>query len=148
VRDGIIWIEEMVTKETAIELYSHAAVFCCPSIYEPFGIINLEAMACETPVVASAVGGIKEVVLDEETGILVQVDQLTEAPFEPVDPEQFSSDLAGAVNRLLADSALRERMGRASRQRAVDTFSWTAIAEQTAALYERLKNESQNQGEG
>ena len=140
-RDGIIWIEEMVSKETAIELYSNAALFCCPSIYEPFGIINLEAMACETPVVASAVGGIKEVVVHGETGLLVPVEQLKEAPFEPVEPEKFSSDLAEAINQLMADPALRERMAAASRARAVETFSWTAIAEQTAALYKRLNED-------
>ena len=141
-RDGIIWIEEMVTKETAIELYSNAALFCCPSIYEPFGIINLEAMACETPVVASAVGGIKEVVVHEETGLLVPVEQLDVAPFEPVNPDQFSRDLADAINRLMDDPALRERMAAASRQRAVDTFSWSAIAQQTGELYRRLQKES------
>ncbi|MBI9019953.1 MAG: glycogen synthase [Verrucomicrobia bacterium] len=141
VRDGIVWIEEMVSKETAIELYSHATVFCCPSIYEPFGIINLEAMACETPVVASAVGGIKEVVVHGETGLLVPVEQLQVAPFEPVDPEKFSVDLAEAVNSLIADPALCKRMGAASRARAVETFSWTAIAEQTAELYKRLKKD-------
>jgi len=138
-RDGIIWIEEMVSKETAIELYSNATVFCCASIYEPFGIINLEAMACETPVVASAVGGIKEVVLNGETGILVPVEQLKAAPFEPVDPETFSRDLADAVNRLVADPARCEKMAAASRKRAVETFSWAAIAEQTAELYRRLR---------
>ncbi|MBL7016259.1 MAG: glycogen synthase [Kiritimatiellales bacterium] len=138
IRDGIIWIEEMVTKEIAIELYSNAAIFCCPSIYEPFGIINLEAMACETPVVASAVGGIKEVVVHGETGLLVPVEQLMVAPFEPVDPEKFSGDLAEAVNSLIADPELCKKMGAASRARAVDTFSWTAIAEQTADLYRKL----------
>ena len=138
IRDGIIWIEEMVTKEIAIELYSNAAIFCCPSIYEPFGIINLEAMACETPVVASAVGGIKEVVVHGETGLLVPVEQLKVAPFEPVDPEKFSGDLAEAVNSLIADPELCKKMGAASRARAVDTFSWTAIAEQTADLYRKL----------
>lgn len=142
-RDGIIWIEEMVTKETAIELYSGAAVFCCPSIYEPFGIINLEAMACETPVVASAVGGIKEVVVHGETGLLVPVEQLQVAPFEPVDPDKFSRDLANAVNQLMADPALRSKMAAASRKRAVETFSWTAIAEQTAELYRKLKEAKQ-----
>ncbi len=140
-RDGIIWIAEMVSKETAIELYSSAAIFCCPSIYEPFGIINLEAMACETPVVASAVGGIKEVVIDGETGILVPVEQLTVAPFEPVNPDQFSRDLASAINRLIDDPALCKRMAAASRKRAVDTFSWTSIAEQTADLYKKLAKE-------
>ncbi|MCU0858019.1 MAG: glycosyltransferase family 4 protein, partial [Pontiellaceae bacterium] len=114
------------------------ALFCCPSIYEPFGIINLEAMACETPVVASAVGGIKEVVVHGETGLLVPVEQLNAAPFEPVDPEKFSRDLADAINRLMADPPLRARMGIASRKRAVEIFSWTAIAEQTAELYRKL----------
>ena len=137
-RGGIVWIEEMVSKDTAIELYSNAALFCCPSIYEPFGIINLEAMACETPVVASAVGGIKEVVVHGETGLLVPVEQLQVAPFEPVEPAKFSRDLASAINRLMADPELRKRMGAASRKRAVETFSWTAIAEQTAALYRKL----------
>lgn len=136
--DRIIWIEEMVSKETAIELYSNAAVFCCPSIYEPFGIINLEAMACEAPVVASAVGGIKEVVVGGETGLLVPVEQLQVAPFEPVDPAKFSRDLAGAINRLMADPALRKRMAAASRKRVVETFSWTAIAKQVEALYRKL----------
>jgi glycogen synthase len=140
-REGIIWIEDMVSKDVAIELYSNAAVFCCPSIYEPFGIINLEAMACETPVVASAVGGIKEVVVDGETGVLVPVEQLNEAPFEPVDPAKFSKDLADAINRLMDDEPLRRKMAEASRARAVETFSWTAIAEQTAALYKRLSEE-------
>ncbi len=137
-RDGIIWIEEMVSKETAIELYSNAAIFCCPSIYEPFGIINLEAMACETPVVASAVGGIKEVVVHGETGLLVPVEQLKEAPFEPVDPDQFSIDLAAGINQLIDDPQLCAAMGAASRRRAVETFSWTAIAEQTVELYKKL----------
>lgn len=138
-RDGIIWIQEMVTKEIAIELYSNAAIFCCPSIYEPFGIINLEAMACETPVVASAVGGIKEVVIHGETGLLVPVEQMDVAPFEPVDPAKFSMDLAQAVNQLIADPELCKTMGTASRKRAEDVFSWRAIAEQTAELYARLK---------
>ena len=133
----------MVSKETAIELYSNAAIFCCPSIYEPFGIINLEAMACETPVVASAVGGIKEVVVDGETGILVAVEQQDAAPFEPIDPDRFSRDLANGINRLIEDPQLAARMGAASRRRAVDVFSWTAIAEQTAALYRKLSEAAQ-----
>jgi len=94
-REGVIWIQEMVDKETVKELYTHAAVFVCPSIYEPFGIINLEAMACETAVVASAVGGIVEVVVDGETGTLVKLDQLGASPFEPRDPKKFSADLVG-----------------------------------------------------
>jgi glycosyltransferase involved in cell wall biosynthesis len=137
-RDGVIWIREMVDRPTAVELYSHAALFCCPSIYEPFGIINLEAMACETPVVASAVGGIREVVVDGETGLLVPLLQQGESPFEPVDPARFSRDLAGAINRVLADPARARAMGRKGRERAESRFSWTAIARQTLALYRAL----------
>ena len=138
-RADIIWIEEMVDKPSVIELYSHAAVFCCPSIYEPFGIINLEAMACETAVVATAVGGIKEVVVDGETGFLVPLEQMTESPFEPIDPEKFARDMADRVNRLMKDNDLRERFGKAGRKRAEEKFSWSAIAKETIALYESLK---------
>lgn len=134
-RDGIIWLENMISKEEAIQLYSHADVFCCPSIYEPFGIINLEAMSCETAVVASAVGGIKEVVVPEETGILVPVEQLQVAPYEPVDPDQFAKDLANGVNRLMADKELRDKMAVNGRERAKSKFSWKAIAEQIVELY-------------
>ncbi len=137
-REGVIWIDEMVDKKTVIELYSQAAVFCCPSIYEPFGIINLEAMACETAVVASAVGGIPEVVVDGETGFLVPLEQLDVSPFEPKDPEKFARDLAEKVNVLMADPALRERLGRAGRQRAEEKFSWSAIAGKTRDLYAEL----------
>jgi glycogen synthase len=134
----VIWIEEMVQKREVIQLYTHAAVFCCPSIYEPFGIINLEAMACETAVVASAVGGIKEVVVPGETGYLVPLEQMTESPFDPVNPEAFSRDLAARINELMADPAKREAMGKAGRRRAIEMFSWRAIAAQTHALYEEL----------
>jgi glycogen synthase len=137
-RAGIIWIREMVDKPTVIELYSNAAVFCCPSIYEPFGIINLEAMACETAVVASEVGGIKEVVVDGETGFLVPVEQMKESPFEPLEPEKFARDLATRINQLMADEQLRTRMGLAGRKRAEEKFSWGAIARETKTLYEKL----------
>ncbi len=135
---GVVWIDEMVDKPTVRELYSNASVFCCPSIYEPFGIINLEAMACETAVVATAVGGIKEVVVDGETGFLVPIDQMKESPFEPHEPEKFARDLAGRINQLMADPALCEKFGRAGRKRAEEKFGWPAIAQQTKALYERL----------
>ena len=138
-RSDIIWIEEMVDRTAIIELYSHAAVFCCPSIYEPFGIINLEAMACETAVVASAVGGIKEVVVDGETGFLVPLKQMKESPFEPLDPEKFSRDLAAKINELMKDRHLQEKFGKAGRKRAEERFSWSAIARKTKALYETLK---------
>jgi glycogen synthase len=138
-RHCVIWIEEMVDRNAVVELYSHAAVFCCPSIYEPFGIINLEAMACETAVVASAVGGIKEVVVNGETGFLVSLEQMKESPFAPINPEQFSRDLAAKINELMADPALREKFGKAGRKRAEENFSWSTIARQTKALYEALK---------
>ncbi len=137
-RSDVIWIDEMVDKKAVIELYSRAAVFCCPSIYEPFGIINLEAMACETAVVASAVGGIKEVVVDGETGFLVPLEQMTESPFEPMHPEKFSRDLAARINQLMSDPQLREKFGKAGRKRAEEKFSWSAIADKTTALYASL----------
>jgi starch synthase len=136
---GVIWIDEMVDKATVRELYSNAWVFCCPSIYEPFGIINLEAMACETAVVATAVGGIKEVVVDGETGFLVPIDQMSESPFEPHEPKKFARDLAARINQLMANPALCEKFGRAGRKRAEEKFGWPAIALETKALYESLK---------
>jgi glycogen synthase len=135
---GVIWVQQMLPRSDAIQLYSHATVFCCPSIYEPFGIINLEAMACCTPVVASAVGGIPEVVLDGETGVLVPLEQQHESPFEPLDPNRFSADLAAALNRVLADQAMRDRMARAGRERVERVFAWSAIAQQTVELYQSL----------
>jgi alpha-maltose-1-phosphate synthase len=138
-RPGIIWINEMVDQKTACELYSHAAVFVCPSIYEPFGIINLEAMACETPVVASAVGGIKEIIVDGETGFLVPLDQMKESPFEATNPHKFARDLAARINQLMKNPRLREKFGRAGRKRAEEKFSWAAIARKTKAVYEALK---------
>lgn len=140
-RDGIIWIQEMVDTPVKVPLYSHASVFCCPSIYEPFGIINLEAMACETAVVASAVGGIPEVVVHGKTGLLVPVSRQKAAPYEPLYPEKFAGDLAEKINFLMKNRALCTRMGRAGRRRAVEVFSWNAIARQTMALYgELIKN--------
>jgi len=136
-RKNIFWIEEMLDRKRIVELYSHAAVFCCPSIYEPFGIINLEAMACETAVVASAVGGIKEVVVDGETGFLVPID-FVEGTFKLTNPEKFSRDLAARINQLMKDRQLRERFAKAGRKRAEEYFSWTKIAEKTKALYQTL----------
>src|SRR5213078_3868500 len=118
---------EMVDEHTTCELYSHAGVFVCPSIYEPFGIINLEAMACETAVVASAVGGITEVVVDGETGFLVPLEQMKDSPFEAIKPEKFARDIAERVDRLMGDPELRERFGKAGRKRVEETFSWAAI---------------------
>jgi starch synthase len=137
-RPGVIWINEMVDETATRELYSHAAVFICPSIYEPFGIINLEAMACETAVVASAVGGIKEVVVDGETGFLVPLEQAKGGSFEPTNPERFARDLAERINQLMKDQQLREKFGKAGRRRAKEQFSWASIAQKTKALYTTL----------
>ena len=134
---NVIWIEKMVTKAETIQLYSNAAVFCCPSVYEPFGIINLEAMACRAPVVASATGGIVEVVVDGETGYLVPfaADPVTSFPLHP---EVFARDLAARLTDLLADPAKRQRFGEAGRKRVEAKFAWSAIADQTIELYRQL----------
>jgi len=139
-RDNIFWVDKMLDKKDVIQLYSHADVFCCPSIYEPFGIINIEAMACETAVVASAVGGIKEVVVEGETGLLVNLEQQNVAPFEPVNPDQFSRDLAEGVNKVIADKELRDKMAKNGRQRVEEFFDWKAIAKQTKNIYQSLIN--------
>ena len=131
----IIWVAQIVPKDDIISLYTHAALFVCPSVYEPFGIINLEAMACGTPVVASAVGGIKEVVVHEKTGLLVPFEPVGGTEFEPKDPEKFARDLAGAVNSLLDDPEKLKRMGLRSRERVEHFFSWTSIARWTTDFY-------------
>jgi len=136
----IVWIQKMVTKQEAIQLYSNCRVFCCPSVYEPFGIINLEAMACRAPVVASATGGIKEVVVDGETGYLVPFDQDPVTSF-PSDPEKFARDLASRLKQMLDDPDKCRCYGDAGRKRVEEIFSWTAIAQQTIRLYEQLVEE-------
>lgn len=133
----IIWVEKMVSKHEAIQLYSNARVFCCPSVYEPFGIVNLEAMACRAPVLASATGGIKEIVVDGETGYLIPFEQDPVTSF-PVDPEKFARDLAAGINRLLEDPDNCRRFGNAGRRRVEEIFSWSTIAQQTLRLYEKL----------
>jgi glycogen synthase len=137
-RANVVWIPEMVSREAVRQLYSHAALFVCPSVYEPFGIINLEAMACERPVVATAIGGIPEVVVDGETGVLVPLELSPDDPMTPADPDRFARDLAAAVNGVMADPDLRARMGAAGRRRAVERFSWSTIANQTVELYRSL----------
>ncbi len=137
VNPRVIWIEKMLSKTEAIQLYSNCSVFCCPSVYEPFGIINLEAMACKAPVVASATGGILEVVVDGVTGYLVPFDQDPVTSF-PLHPEEFSRDLASRMSALLADEEKGRRFGAAGRRRVEEKFSWTAIAEQTIELYREL----------
>ncbi len=134
-RSGIVWVAEMLPKHEVIQVLTHATVFVCPSVYEPMGIVNLEAMACETAVVATATGGIPEVVADGETGLLVPIEQATDGSGTPLDPDRFVADLAGAVNALLADPERVEAFGRAGRRRAVEHFSWDAIAERTVEVY-------------
>jgi glycogen synthase len=136
-RQAVIWIREMVSRPDVIQLYSHAAVFCCPSVYEPFGIINLEAMACETAVVASAVGGIPEVIVPDETGLLVDPN-LQPGTFDPVDPAAFSHELAQAINRLAGEPGLRQKFGIQGRKRVIAHFSWDSIAQRTIELYRSL----------
>ncbi|GAA4507228.1 MULTISPECIES: glycogen synthase [Nonomuraea] len=135
-RKGVFWISEMLPKPEVIQLLTHASVFVCPSVYEPMGIVNLEAMACETAVVATTTGGIPEVVADGETGLLVPIDQGPDGT--PHDPERFAADLAGRVNTLLEDPARARAMGLAGRARAVEHFSWPAIARRTMELYASL----------
>ncbi len=137
-RDHLVWIDRMLPRPEMIEIYSGASLFCCPSIYEPFGIINLEAMACGVPVVASAVGGIPEVVVHGETGHLVPLAQSDQAPFEPLDPETFSKDLARPINRIMEDPERCLKMGEAGRRRAERIFSWRSIASETVTLYEKV----------
>lgn len=127
-KESLIWIEEQVPKAALIQLFSHSLAFLCPSIYEPLGIVNLEAMACETAVVASDVGGIPEVVDDGRTGLLVH--------YDAADPEGFEVSFAKAVNELVADPERARAMGRAGRERAAEHFGWDAIAEQTIEVYE------------
>ncbi|MBP0460863.1 glycogen synthase [Streptomyces montanisoli] len=134
-RDGVIWIPEMLPRPDVIQLLTHAAVFVCPSVYEPLGIVNLEAMACGTAVVASAVGGIPEVVDDGVTGLLV--------PYDESDPGAFESALAGALGRVLGDPARAAGLGAAGRERAVREFGWDRVARRTAGIYEELLGDAQ-----
>jgi len=135
-RDGVVWIERMLPRAEVVQLLSHASVFVCPSIYEPMGIVNLEAMACEAPVVATATGGIPEVVADGETGTLVPI--AYDDSGLPADPSRFVADLAAAVGALIADPERAGGMGRAGRRRTIDFFSWPRIAERTRDLYAGL----------
>ena len=129
-RGNLVWIDHFISREDLIHLHSHATVFVCPSIYEPFGLVILEAMACETPVVASRVGGIPEIVVEGETGYLVDLD--------PGDPDAFASALAGRLDELLGNTTLAATMGKAGRERVLQHFGWRAIASQTVQLYDGL----------
>ena len=137
-RGNIVWLEQMLPKADVIQLLSHATVFICPSIYEPLGIVNLEAMACEAAVVATRTGGIPEVVEDGVTGLLVPFEPSEDGSREPVDPARFAQDLADRVNELLADPSRAEQFGKEGRRRAVERFSWSAVAAETVVLYQRL----------
>ncbi len=137
-RGNVIWIEQMLPKQELMQVLTHATVFACPSIYEPMGIVNLEAMACEAPVVATAVGGIPEVVDDGVTGLLVSYEAVRDGTGTPVDPAGFATGFAAAVNELLADPARAAAMGRAGRARAVARFGWDLAAARTLELYGRL----------
>src|SRR5688572_17721790 len=134
----IVWIPEMLPKQDVIALYTHAAVFVCPSVYEPFGIINLEAMRCETPVVAAAVGGIPEIVVPGETGTLVPFDAVDDATAEPKDPDAYSRALAAAIDDLIANPELRAKMGKSGRSRVLAEFSWKQIARVTLDFYREM----------
>jgi len=131
-------VSESLSREELNALIGSATVFCCPSVYEPFGLVNVEAMACGVPVVAAAVGGIPEVVADGETGLLVPVDPLDDGTGQPRDPDAFAADLAAALTRLVEDPELARKMGDAGRLRVVERFSWREVAAQTAAVYEQF----------
>lgn len=134
-RTGVVWIRDMLPRPDVIALLTAATVFACPSIYEPLGIVNLEAMACETAVVATATGGIPEVVVPGETGLLVPIEQSDDGTGTPLDPDRYVADFADALNELVADPARAASYGRAGRQRAIESFGWTAIAERTREVY-------------
>ena len=134
-REGIILISEMLPREKIKVLYSHARVFACPSLYEPFGIINLEAMACETPVIGSAVGGIPEIIIEGQTGFLIPLESVSRTDFNPKNPERYQKEFAQKVNHLLDNEELADKMGKAGRERVLDKFSWESIAKTTFNYY-------------
>ncbi|MGN6245655.1 MAG: glycogen synthase [Motilibacteraceae bacterium] len=134
-RSGVVWVEQMLPKAEVVQVLTHATVFACPSVYEPMGIVNLEAMACEVPVVATATGGIPEVVADGETGLLVPIEQAADGSGTPLDPDRFVGSLAARLTELVEDRDRARAMGLAGRRRAVEHFSWAAIADRTMEVY-------------
>ncbi|XAS69200.1 glycogen synthase [Micrococcaceae bacterium Sec5.7] len=134
-RSGVVLIERMLPRNELIQVLSHATAFACPSIYEPLGIVNLEAMACGAAVVASATGGIPEVVLHGETGLLVGIEQVTDGTGTPLDPEKFVTEFAAALTEVVSDPERSRAMGEAGRRRAEEHFSWDSITESTLAVY-------------
>lgn len=134
-RKGVVWIPDMLPRAEVIALLSHGTVFVCPSVYEPLGIVNLEAMACGLPVVGTATGGIPEVVVDGETGWLVPIEQVQDGTGTPVDPDRFVSDLAAALAGAVSDPERARTMGAAGRRRAVESFSWSSIGDRTLDVY-------------
>ena len=137
-RTGVVWIEEFLPRPELSAILTAATTFVCPSVYEPLGIVNLEAMACGAAVVGTATGGIPEVVVDGVTGRLVPIEQVQDGTGTPVDPERFVSDLAAVLTEVVSDPARARAYGEAGRQRAAADFSWAAIADTTRALYEQL----------
>lgn len=137
-RDGVILISEMLPREKIKVLYSHARVFACPSLYEPFGIINLEALSCETPVVGSAVGGIPEIITEGETGYLIPLESVSRTDFNPKNPDEFQRNFATKINLLLENETLATTMGQAGRKRVLEKFSWESIAKTTFNYYEEV----------
>ncbi|WP_123504524.1 glycogen synthase [Frondihabitans sp. PhB188] len=137
-RTGVVWIEKILPRDQLCAVLSAATVFVCPSIYEPLGIVNLEAMACGVPVVGTATGGIPEVVADQLTGWLVPIDQATDGTGTPLDADRFVGDLAATLTHALSDPGMARLMGRAGRLRAESEFSWSSIAEETVKVYNSL----------
>ena len=134
-RNGVKWVQEMLPRASVRQVLTHSTLFACPSVYEPLGIVNLEAMACEIPVVASAVGGIPEVVVDGDTGLLVPYDP--EQAKDPAFVDNFEATFADKVNELTRDRDRARQMGLAGRQRCIDEFSWEKIAQETVDVYEK-----------
>ena len=137
-RSGVVWIDRMLSHQEVVTVLSSGSVFVCPSIYEPLGIVNLEAMACGIPVVGTGTGGIPEVVADGLTGRIVPIDQAQDGTGTPTDPDRYVADLAATLNEVPSDLDLAKLMGRAGRLRVETEFTWDAIAQRTRAVYDQV----------